>query len=370
MKVLHLISGGETGGSKNHLMLLLKQFPKDEIVLAVMQKGPLYEEAKEQGLDVRLFQQQTRYDLRVISELVTSMKQEEIFILHTHGPRANLLGLILKKRAGCLWVTTVHSDPRDDFIRGGLKGKIFTQINLRVLKKIDHYFAVSNRFKEMLKEFGIKAEKITPIYNGIAFDRPLSEKLTRSDLNLTDEDFVITMIARLHPIKGHVDVLNVVKRLEEKLIPVKLLLVGDGPLKNEIEQAIHRLNLGSIVKCLGFQEDVHSYLSLSDVKLLASYSESFPLVLLEAARAKIPVISTDVGGVKDLISEPELGWVVPVKDGDRLYDALYEAYEKKQLGTLPEYGERLFQKASSTYSIEHLYREIREAYQSILKQKC
>ncbi|KHF39601.1 glycosyltransferase family 4 protein [Halalkalibacter okhensis] len=366
MKVLHLISGGETGGSKNHLISLLEQFPKGEIVLGVMQKGQLYEEAVAAGLDVQLFRQNSRYDLSILATISTFIKNENISIMHTHGPRANLLGFFIKKRVRCLWVTTVHSDPRDDFINGGIKGKLFTKLNLTILKKLDFYFAVSNRFKDMLVEFGIDGNKIKAIYNGISFDEPVSNKLDRASIGVEDSDFVIAMVARLHPIKGHTEVLRVVKKLVDQKVPVKLLLIGDGPYKDEVVKKIQEHDLSDSVKLLGFQKDVHAFFQVSNVKLLASYSESFPLVILEAARAKTPVISTDVGGVKDLISDSSLGWVVPVKDEEALFQAILDAYNKFKQGELDRVGTKLYEKASTTYSIDQLYHEVQNQYAELL----
>jgi glycosyltransferase involved in cell wall biosynthesis len=157
------------------------------------------------------------------------------------------------------------------------------------------------------------------------------------------------------------------RKVVDSGLKATLLLIGDGPYKNEVIKKIEDLDLFDSVKMLGFQQDVHSFLHVADVKLLASYSESFPLVILEAARAKTPVISTDVGGVKDLISDPSLGWIVPVKDEDALYEAILDSFHKKKNDELKKMGERLYEKASTTYSIEHLYNEIRNCYKKLTK---
>ena len=137
MKILHLIGGMEEAGSKNHLLNLLDNLnnDNDNIILGVFEKGAIYEEAVSLGIDVRHFGQNSRYDVSIISSIVDIIKKENISILHTHGPRANLFGYFLKKKLknNIIWTTTVHSDPRYDFIDRGLKGKIFTNINLHVL---------------------------------------------------------------------------------------------------------------------------------------------------------------------------------------------------------------------------------------------
>jgi L-malate glycosyltransferase len=361
MKVLHLISGGETGGSKNHLLSLLAHLNKEEIVLGVFQEGQLSEEARQLGIEIIVFGQSSRYDFSILKRIKQTI--QKVDLVHTHGPRANLYTYLIRQTMKFKWITTIHSDPTKDFIKGGVKGKVFTAINMSVIKKIDHFFAVSDRFKQMIVGFGIKPEKITSIYNGIEFNLPLEAKLTRSGLNIADEDFVVIMVARLHPIKGHTVVFDALTKITH---PVKLLLVGDGPIRQELEQEVTQKGLTNKVQFLGFQKDVHSYLSVSDIKLLASYSESFPLVILEAARAHTPVISTDVGGVKDLISDSSLGWIVPIKDASAIAEAIKEAILEKEQGQLIKMAERLYEKASINYSVDQLADQTKKTYSKLL----
>ncbi len=370
MKVLHLISGGETGGSKNHLISLLQQFNKEDIVLGVFQEGQLAEEARKLQLPLVVFGQTSRYDFSVIKKMKSLIQKEQISIVHTHGPRANLFTFFLRKKISFKWITTIHSDPSKDFIKGGLKGKAFTWLNMKILHSIDYFFAVSNRFKEMLVDFGLDGEKIFVIYNGIDFDGEYVQKIFREDIGLSEDDFIVTMVARLHPIKGHELAFQAIKELVEAgKQDVKLLLIGNGPIEEELKQKVQELGITESVKFLGFQSDIHSYLSLSDVKLLTSYSESFPLVILESARAKTPVISTDVGGVKDLISEPSLGWVVPIGDERQIKNSIQEAMDDKSRKQLRDKGEQLSNKARRNYSLQNLYQDTNYVYTKISSDK-
>ncbi|PFA67328.1 glycosyltransferase [Bacillus sp. AFS015802] len=365
MKVLHLISGGETGGSRKHVVTLLSRLPKEEVCLAVFQEGALAQEARESGIRVEVFAQSSRYDLSVLKRLVTFIGVEGFDILHTHGPRANFFGSFIKHKISCKWMTTIHSDPMLDFMKSGIKGKVFTKLNLFSLKRIDYFFAVSERFKENLMKFGISEEKIQAIYNGIEFTAPV-EKTNHlyEELNLSEDDFVMTMVARLHPIKGHEMVLNSLKQLNNPSI--KLLLVGDGPIRNELEQIADKLDLGKNVRFLGFRKDIQEIYSISSISLLASFSESFPLVLLEAANEQVPIITTDVGGVRELVKPPLHGWVVPVDNQPKYQEAMEEAYQLHVEKTLPLKGQNLRTYAESTYSLQHLAELTRETYKKMI----
>jgi L-malate glycosyltransferase len=369
MKVLHLNAGTETGGGMVHILSLLGKLNSNEMVLGVFEKGPMYYDAQKLGINVTYFGQASRYDFSILKKIAQYIQDENIQIVHSHGPRANLFVFLLRKKykLGCKWVTTIHSDPRDDFLGKGFKGKLFTRIHLFSLKSMDHFFAISNRFKEMLTRFGIDPNKITTIYNGIDFHASLPKSVEREEYGLTDQDFVIIMVARLHPVKGHTIAFHAFQKVVERFPNVKLLLLGDGDLLDELKYLAKELGIENKVLFLGFKENVHSYLSISDLEILTSYSESFPLVILEAARAHIPVISTDVGGVKDLISDPSLGWVIPIKDENALKNSIEEAIMAKETGELKLLAENLYKKALSTYSLDQFCESIYKTYTKLVQ---
>lgn len=364
MKVLHLIGGKEIAGSKNHLLSLLQKFHKEEVILGVFEKGCIYDEAQELGIDVRFLGQQTRYDFSVISKIKNLIEQEGVSILHTHGPRANFYGYFIRKKKRVIWTTTVHSDPRFDFIGRGLIGKVFTLLNLTVLKKVDHCFAISERFAKLVKDIGVNGP-ITTIYNGISFNENSYSLYQLTDVNVSKDDFILIMVGRLHPIKGHEIVLEAINRLKHVIPSIRLWVVGDGPLREELQQKVKRYQIERHVRFLGYQpeEKIHSLLKLSNVFVLASHSESFPLVVLEASRAKIPVISTDVGGVRDLITDQSLGWLIPPNRVDRLEKAIYDAYERKD--ELDSIGHNLYNKAATKYSVKQLFETVYVAYSEL-----
>lgn len=357
--ILHVISGGETGGSKNHLLSLLKELPQGQVQLAVLQEGKLADEARAAGITVHSFQQTSRYDLSALVKLKQLIASAHIQIVHSHGPRANLFVYFVNKMTKFYWMTTIHSDPTLDFMKGGFKGKIFTALNRSVFKGVDHFFAVSQRFKDMMTKLGVSAEKITVIYNGIDFQTPESPDLSRQDIGVRDDSFVVTMVARLHPIKNYPDAFELVRRLQNKGHQVELVAVGDGPLKSELHK---KAEAYKDIHFLGYRTDVDAILRQSDCLLLASTSESFPLVLLEAAKAKIPVLTTDVGGVKELIIEDQMGAVVPVNGINEMVTEIERFIELKRTGELQFGGNALFHFASENYSVQQLARATWDTY--------
>ena len=119
MKVLHLNAGNETGGGMVHILSLLNELKSENIYLGLFEKGTFQQEALKSGIQTITFTQKNRYDLSVISRVIQFIKNNQIDMIHTHGARANLFGYFLKKRTKVTWVTTVHSDPRNDFLGRG-----------------------------------------------------------------------------------------------------------------------------------------------------------------------------------------------------------------------------------------------------------
>lgn len=366
MKVAHLISGGETGGSRKHVITLLEKLKKEQICLILLQDGDFAQEARAAGIWVEVFAQKNRYDLRVLKRVATFLKEQSFSILHTHGPRSNLFGIVLKTIVGMEWVTTVHSDPQLDFIRGGLRGTIFTKLSKFALRKMDHYFAVTEAFRQKMIALGISSNKITTIYNGIDYSEPLSREVTlRTSLGYSDQDFVMVIVARLHPIKGHHELFAAMAGLQAYK-HIKLLVVGDGPSREVLIDQVNRLGISDRVQLVGFRKDIRALFSISDVGLLTSYSESFPLVMLECANEGRTMIGTDVGGVKELVADPSLGWVVPPKDVEALRNAILQAYAKFQADQLIVMGENLRERASSLFALDKLAEDTLRTYEAII----
>jgi L-malate glycosyltransferase len=366
MKVLHLNAGNETGGGMVHILSLLKEFNRDEFILGVFEEGKLLEKANELGIKTVLFPQKTKCDITIVKNIVQFIREHHIDMYHTHGPRANVIGALVRLFTPCKWIVTVHSDPRQDFIAKGFIGKMLSNLNIFSFRRADHIFAISERFKKILIDLQIEERKITTIFNGIDFSKTLEPPYKREEFNLSKDAFVIVMVARLEKIKGHLIAFKAFKQVLQSCPSSHLLLIGSGSLENELKRKVVKEGLQNRVHFLGYREDVERILPIADVLLLSSFSESFPLVILEAARAKIPVITTNVGGVHHLISDKSLGWIVPIGDHEKLKRSIMEASALKKRGKLKEFGERLYLKASKNYSIQKFSESIYSTYKKIL----
>lgn len=363
MKILHLNSGNETGGGMFHILSLLKQLKNStDVTLGVFHDEVMAAKARSLGINVKVFKQHSQIDLTVAKQIKEYIQDNDIDILHSHGARANFISLFVKPKKNFKWYLTVHSNPLDDFINQGIKGKVFTKLNIRAIKSADQVIAISERFKNDLIQLGVNGQKIDTILNGIDFNIKPKTRYNREMLDLKEDDFVIIMIARLEPVKDHETAFRGLKEALSKEGNIKLLLVGDGSRYEELQNVAEEMGLSENVLFLGQRNDVTELLTIGDITILTSLSESFPLVLLESARAKKPVITTDVGGVKSLIPNEDYGYIINVGDADQLAERILNYYEMKENGKIEERGELLYQHASENFSEEAFAQSVLNIY--------
>ncbi|KXZ40502.1 polymer biosynthesis protein, WecB/TagA/CpsF family [Alkalithermobacter thermoalcaliphilus JW-YL-7 = DSM 7308] len=366
MNILHIISGGEKGGSKVHLLTLSLELKKRGINSSIVCfiESDLYKEAKNLGLDITLIKQKKRFDLSVIEKIKAICEDKKIDIINCHGGRANFIAYFLKKKYPLTYITTIHSDYLSDYKGNTYKTLVYSTINKIVLKTFDGYIAVSAKFKEMLVERGFDSKKIQVVYNGIDFENKYSfnkEEILKK-YNIGGYDSYITMTARMQPIKGHEIMLNAARKILDDGYNPLFILVGDGPIIEQVKQRAKELNLDKNVLFTGFTKP-DEFIYISDFTLLTSYSESFPLVILESSKYKKTVVASNVGGVLEIIRDGHNGILFESKNVDKLYEGIKYLLDNKDVCN--KLGENLYTDASSKYSISNMADLYLKAYEDI-----
>ncbi|WP_077329225.1 glycosyltransferase family 4 protein [Virgibacillus siamensis] len=392
MRILHLNAGNETGGGMHHILGLLNEFNSgknpglqesqyemsqeflpgstketpisspDEFTLGVLEKGELLQRAQNAGIRTVHFPNRMKMSIPLMQKMKNHIKNEQIDIIHTHGPRANVYANLLKKMTPFTWVATVHSDPFHDFMGKGKYGNLLTRINVHALKNADRIIAISETFRNGLINAGFQGNRIVTALNGIDFHQGLSQTAAKKDYGFAEDDFVIIMVARLEPVKGHEVALKAFSEIAAKHPECKLVLVGEGSLLTRLKLLVNDLNISNHVHFMGHQQHVDPFYQIADLTMLTSYSESFPLVLLESARAKTPVIATDVGGVSQLIQGRQHGWKVAPGNTRELCLAMEEALYAHRKGKLQVIGDKLFTHASRKFSVQTFAEDIYNVY--------
>ncbi|RKD30074.1 glycosyltransferase family 4 protein [Thermohalobacter berrensis] len=372
MKILHLISGGDTGGAKTHVLSLIKGLSNHvEVKLVCFIKDQFYMEGKELGIDIEVIEQEKRYDLSIIKKLEDKIKDENFDIIHCHGARANFIGMLLKRRVKKCFVTTVHSDYKLDFNDNIYKKFVYTPLNAIALKFFDYYIAISSNFKNMLIERGFDKEKIFTVYNGIDFNRPINITPKEEFLNKYDIDCkgkkIIGIMGRLDLVKNHETFIEAAGKLSEKRDDVIYLIAGEGPEKEKLISMTESLNIKDKVYFLGFVDEPYSFFNAIDINVLTSKSESFPYVILEGARLKKTVVSTNVGGIGDLIENDVNGYLFQVGNVDELVKYIEKILNDKN--KMDKMGQRLHDIVKEKFSLERMALDHYKIYRKIVENR-
>ncbi len=318
MKIIHVIGGGEKGGSRTHLITLARELLIRDVDVEIVcfLDDVVAEEARAHQIPLTVFPMRSILDLRVISQLSRHIANSKPHIVHTHGFRANFIGRLANLGTNIPLLTTVHSSMHYDYANS-IKGRIYRWIDRLTRNMTNHYITVSDAISQELIDDGIDPNKITRIYNSLAYDFPSAEQpaLTiREELKLAPSIPLLTTIGRLEDVKNHRMLLEIFALLKQGNIEFHGIIAGSGSLEAELAELAKELGLEDSVSFLGFRNDVYYLLKESDVFLLTSTMEGFGITLLEAMATETPVIVTDVGGMHEVVQLAANGYVVPVDD--------------------------------------------------------
>ncbi|MCC5888999.1 MAG: glycosyltransferase family 4 protein [Alkalibacterium sp.] len=356
MNAIHINAGNEYGGGLSHIVSLLSALKDNHVTaeLLVLEEGPVAAAARIEGIDVTVIQQSSRYDLRVFKKLINYINDSQAEIVHTHGPRANMIMGLLKPFIKAKWIVTVHSNPYLDFTDRGLKGRFFEKINISSVRRADSVITVSNEIKAILLNAGMNQANLHTIYNGIHFEPPINKPKN-------ENVFQIIAVGRLETVKNFHLLLKALAEVRQ--LNWKLVLCGEGKEKDSLIELSRKLELDTRVDFMGWlnKEELQDAISQSDLMVLSSVSEGFPVVLLQAAEQQVPCIATDVGDVKALVHNPREGWLIEANDAAALKASLKEAYGKWEKQNLTEMG-KLFRQRAEQFSLMNQARGVIDCY--------
>lgn len=271
-------------------------------------------------------------DIRAVWAVFRILRRSRPAIVHTHMAKAGTVGRIatfahnrlLPRHARARVVHTYHGHVLDGYFSRTVT-RVFIGIERILAAATDRIVAISPRIREeLIGEHGIgrpEQYQIVPLgFDLDAFARIEAPERTaaRTALDIPESAPVITTVGRLTAIKQQGLFLDVAKIVAERHPTAVFLIVGDGELRGELEEATRALGLAARVRFLGWRRDLPTIYAASDVFLLTSRNEGTPVALIESMAAGCAGVSTDVGGVRDVINEPDAGRVSPFGDAPAL----------------------------------------------------
>ncbi len=371
MKVIHLISGGDTGGAKTHVHSLLQNLSRGmDITLVCFRDGPFAREAAELGIETRVCSGGFFSALREVRRMIA---EEGFELVHTHGSRANLAGAILRSTCGRPVVSTIHSDYRLDYMGRPLAAATYGVLNVLALRRIKYHVGVSDAMRDLLISRRFPRETTFAIYNGLDFSREPKRHdraafCARVGANVAPGDIVVGAAARLDPVKDLATLVRGFAAAREGHPELKLIIAGEGPERPALEALAEELGVRGAVTLAGWLDDMEEFYSALDINALSSLSETFPYALTEGAAYRLPTVASAVGGIPRLIEDGKTGFLFAPGDWEKLGARL------AQLASDPGLRERLgaavHERAAREFSVEATCREQRAVYEEILEREA
>jgi L-malate glycosyltransferase len=279
------------------------------------------------------------YELNLTSKLVDVALHEKLNILHVHyaiphaSAAVNAKQILATHGIDIPVVTTLHGT--DITLLG--KDKSFKPVIEYAINQSDAVTAVSKDLKkETLQYFNINNEiKSIPNFIDMSLYKQEDDMKLRNCF-AKDDEFILTHVSNFRKVKRVEDVIHIFNKVNKE-IPAKLLMIGDGPERLKAEQLCRKLEICDKVKFLGKLKVIEKMLSISDVFILPSATESFGLVALEAMASKVAVISTNTGGLPEVNIDGETGFLSEVGDVNKMaIDTLSLLKDKEKLNTFKE----------------------------------
>ena len=364
MRIMHFAGGGDIGGAKTHILSLGRELANiHPFCLVSFRPGPFAEEARAMGLQVV----EAEHPWNIFQCFHMALKAVDEFkpdVIHCHGTKANMIGVFVKQFRHIPLITTVHSDPSRDYMGMPFKQALFGNINLIALRHMDFYMSVATRMEKSLIHRGVDPQNIFIIHNGLDFStsdptpRPLEK----------EGDIVVGIAARLTPIKNIPTLLKAFALAYAKNPRLRLKIAGTGEDEEELKILCRKLSIADRVDFVGWVTDMQGFFAGVDINVLSSFSETFPYSLLEGAHQHCPAIASAVGGIPELITHGETGFLFQPEDVETFAQYIYEMSVDPDLRR--RLGEGLYQRAKELYSLEHMRDTQLEAYETVLRRSA
>jgi glycosyltransferase involved in cell wall biosynthesis len=295
--------------------------------------GPLGEQLQSEGVPVVSFGRRPGRDWRVVRLMARELRQRRIQVIHAHQYTPFFYSALARVAAGGKprLMFTEHGRHYPDVV--GRPRQIVNRLLLARLATVTN--AVCRFSADALQAVdGFSGVPVGVVENGIEpslYRSDADVRAARQYMGLDADRQYVTNIARFHPVKDQASLVDAFRTVASVRDDVDLLLVGDGPLRPELEAQVHHLGLGARVKFLGIRRDVPDVLAASTVFCLNSVSEAASLTLMEAMAAGRPVVVTDVGGNPEIVRQGVDGLLVPRRDPGALAAALLQVLDSPAL---------------------------------------
>lgn len=360
------------GGTERQVLELIRNLNRSQFSVTVScfhKEGPLLGDVERMGIRVVEFPLKNFHHVSAIRQMyryAQFLKREKIQIVHAYNLYANVFGVLGAKLTN---VPVIIASQRN---LSYFKNKIQKVVEGIAFSLSDQIVVNSKAaMKTLCDKEGANASKLTVIYNGIDLEKftlDVNADNLRTEFEITQQTPVVGTIGHLRPVKGHRMFLEAVSGILKSIPNTKFLIVGDGEMRTELEILAEQLGVSKQVIFTGYRHEVPEILSLCNVSVLSSTSESLPNVILESMAMAKPVVATAVGDIPEIVKHGESGFLIPPSDSSLLAKYVLKLLQDRQLAKEMGCQGRVI--VSNKFSIKKMVHQTERLYTSLLSQKC
>jgi len=361
--VLHLIGSTGLYGAERWILALMRALDPDSIQSTLInlvdnenEVSEVVVAARRRGLTAMDFYTGGRFNPLSAIRMARWAREQHVSIIHGHGFKSDFFGYLAGRLAGCAVMTTPHGWS----VEKNRKLQLYEKLDRVLFRFMDLVCPLSIELIAGLKS-SVDATKLRLVLNGVDIDEVRAALSTNRSQT---EYFVIGYIGRLVTLKNLETLLASFHMLTADKPKVRLMIVGDGPERENLENQAQQLGIREHIEFLGFREDAVAFLKEFDVFVLPSLSEGIPRCIMEAMAASLPVVASDIPGNRNLVSHGETGLLFTVGDSRTLADKIrYMMDHPAAAREMALCGKR---KVEAEYSNRRMARVYTALYQELL----
>ena len=366
--VAHVVQNLDVGGLERVVISLMRAVDPGRyrsVLYTLGGGGVLSTGLAQEGFHVRPFTKAPGLDYALLTRMTRALRADRVDIVHCHNYSPLVYGAVSGRAARVAGVVyTAHG--------AKTSGRRATRMFQRLRLVDDVVFVSDDARRVALAAGAVHDRRVHTIVNGIdarAYVRGSdARRRLRAEFSIPDDAPVVGLIARLTAAKDHVNLFDAFLRVRGTHADARLLLVGDGELRAELERAVRQRNLSGAVVFAGRRDDVADVLSALDVFVLSSATEGLAVTLLEAMAAGLPVVATRVGGNPEVVVDGDTGRLVPPRDPAALAAAIGELLSDRARAR--RMGERGAERARGRFGIDEMVNGYLALYDALAARRA
>lgn len=302
-----------------------------------------------------------RFDRSVVNKLAHYIKTNHVDIIHTHGYKSDIIGILAAKKANIPVVVTPHGFENADDV----KLRLFIWLGCQSMRFADHVVPLSPQLMQDVKRYGVKPPKLQYIQNGV--DLSEVEAVREAPAKLVKTKKRIGFIGQMISRKNIVDILDIFDQLAATRDDIELVLLGDGDQRAQLEQHANTLASKPDIHFLGYRDDRLDYLRSFDLFVMTSTLEGIPRCLMEACAMATPVAAYNIAGIDQLVKHQKTGLLAPLADKAALKQHWQSLLDSRNLAE--QMGQNALTYVNEHYAAKRMAKQYMTLFNELLANK-